>query len=73
MHHRSPTPEVKAFNNFRSRRNGNASIVDFHIKVDPALPIWRAYDIATEVERRLRDEYSTVQANIHIEPYRGER
>lgn len=63
------TPGVKSFHELRTRRNGNRMIVDVHIKVDPQLTIVEGHDIATEVEVRLRDAFSPVSVNIHIEPY----
>ena len=67
------TPGVKAFHHFRSRRNGNRIIVDTHIKVAPDITIEAGHNIASEVERRIRDVYgSDTIINIHIEPYHGE-
>lgn len=63
------TPGVKSFHELRTRRNGNRMIVDVHIKVDPQLTIVEGHDIATEVEVRLRDAFSPISVNIHIEPY----
>lgn len=66
----STTPGVKDFHHLRTRRNGRLRIVDFHIKLDPTLPLTQAHDIATEVENRLRAALAPIQANIHLEPYR---
>lgn len=67
----SQTPGVVTFHRFRSRQNGNTRIVDLHIQLDPALSIVEAHDIATEVERRLKKEFSPIVVNIHMEPYEG--
>lgn len=65
------TPGVMGFHRFRSRRNGQSMIVDFHIKVDPELSIVRAHDIASDVEQRMKESFGRVQVNIHIEPWTG--
>lgn len=63
------TRGVKAFHRLRTRRNGNRIIIDVHVKVDPALSIIEAHDIATDVEHQLSDAFSPVTVNVHIEPY----
>jgi len=64
---------VEAFHHFASRRNGNAMIVDFHIKVDPLISVEHAHRIATNVEDALKDAYGhDMMVTIHIEPYRGQ-
>lgn len=52
----SSTEGVRAFHHFRSRRNGNCIIVDFHIKVDPDITVVAGHNIASHVEQRLRQE-----------------
>jgi cation diffusion facilitator family transporter len=67
------TPGVCAFHHFASRRNGNAMLVEFHIKVDSQITVEKAHIIATEVEHRLKAEYgNALKATIHIEPYAGQ-
>lgn len=66
------TPGVRAFHHLRARRNGHAVIVDMHIKVDPDITVTQGHDIASEVERRLRDIVGTdIISGIHVEPYKG--
>lgn len=66
------TPGVIAYHHFRSRRNGSRLIADMHIKVDPDISVDRGHDIASLVERRLRDNFGNILTNVHVEPYRGE-
>ncbi|MDE5870733.1 MAG: cation diffusion facilitator family transporter [Muribaculaceae bacterium] len=63
------TPGVKDFHHLRSRSNGNTKIIDFHIKLDPDIPLRTAHDIATKVENRIKEEFSPSVVNIHMEPY----
>lgn len=62
------TPGVKAFHHFRTRQNGNTKIIDLHIKLDPEISLVKAHDIATDVERRLKERFDPVVVNIHMEP-----
>ena len=64
------TPGVKDFHHLRSRSNGNTKIIDFHIKIDPDISLNEAHDIASEVENRIKHEFSPAVVNIHMEPYR---
>lgn len=67
------TPGVQAFHRFASRHNGNRMLVDFHIKVDPDISVASGHHIASEVERRLKEQYGpAVTATIHVEPYAGQ-
>jgi divalent metal cation (Fe/Co/Zn/Cd) transporter len=55
----------------RSRGQSDAAYVDLHVKVDPAMPTTQAHAIASEVERKLRDELpGVVDAVVHVEPGR---
>lgn len=67
------TQGVEGFHHFMSRRNGNASILDFHIKVNPSITVVQGHEIATAVERNLRERFGDdMIINIHVEPYKGE-
>lgn len=63
------TPGVRAYHHFRSRQNGTKKIVDLHIKLDPTISLVQAHDIASDVERRLREAFGDVEVNVHMEPY----
>ena len=64
------TPGVKTFHHLRTRKNGNAFIIDMHIKVDARSSIVEAHDIATHVEVNLKAAFGKrTQVNVHIEPY----
>ena len=65
------TQGVKAFHNLRTRRNGNLSVVDMHIKVDGNLSVNESHEITRAIERQLSDALSEVMTNIHVEPYHG--
>lgn len=63
-------PGVITFHHLRTRKNGNAFIIDMHIKVDAHSSIVEAHDIATHVENNLKAAFGKhTQVNVHIEPY----
>lgn len=67
------TPGIITFHRFRSRKNGANIIVDMHIKVSPDITVVTGHDIASNLEKRLRDQFGKAMlVNIHVEPYKGE-
>ena len=68
------SPGVEAFHHFASRRNGNMMFADFHIKVRPDITVEEGHDIATDVEKRLKQQFGgDMIVNIHVEPYHGQK
>jgi cation diffusion facilitator family transporter len=64
-------PGVRAIHKVRSRGTPDATYVDLHLKVDPAMSTEQAHAIATEVEERLKAEIpGVVDAVVHVEPGR---
>ena len=65
-------PGVRYVHHVRSRGKPGAAFVDLHVKVAPEMSTEQAHAIATEVERRLRQDLPGVaDAMVHIEPARG--
>ena len=53
----------------RSRGRADATYVDLHIKVNPAMDADQAHGVASEVERRISDELpGVVDTVVHVEP-----
>ncbi|NOH12631.1 MAG: cation diffusion facilitator family transporter [Chloroflexi bacterium] len=64
-------PGVRFVHNVRSRGTPDAGFVDLHVKVDPSMNTGQAHAVASEVERRIKDELDhIVDALVHIEPTR---
>lgn len=62
-------PGVRSVHQVRSRGTPDATYVDLHLQVDPAMSTAQAHAIATEVEERLKGELpGVVDAVVHIEP-----
>lgn len=63
------TPGVEDMHKLRTRRVGKHLAVEFHIKMDGELTLRQAHDIASEVERRLKEAISPdIHIGIHMEP-----
>lgn len=63
---------VKALHNLRTRKIGNAIAIDVHVKMDGDLRLTEAHDIASRIERTIRDRYGEGSLiNVHMEPYKS--
>lgn len=60
---------IKGVHNLRTRRVGNAIALDMHVKMDGSISLTEAHDIASRVERLLKNRFgSNTMINIHMEP-----
>ncbi len=61
---------VKGYHNLRTRKIGNYIAIEAHVKVDKNLSVEASHNIASEIEKILRDKYgSQTHIGIHIEPF----
>ena len=61
---------VKKFHRLRTRKNGSVVVMSFHVKVDPTMTIVEAHDVASRLERVLREKYGAGTIfNLLVEPY----
>lgn len=66
------TSGVLGFHNLRTRKIGNVNAIEVHVKVDKDLSVELSHQIATEIEKSLRNRFgSQSHIGIHIEPYYG--
>ncbi|MFN2197313.1 MAG: cation diffusion facilitator family transporter [Anaerolineales bacterium] len=62
-------PNVWYVHRIRSRGSPGSIFVDLHVKVYPSMGTEQAHAVATEVEKRIMDEFPTVSdVVVHIEP-----
>lgn len=55
--------------NLRTRRIGNRCAIEMHLRMDGNVSLSEAHDKATEIERKLREEFGKdTYINIHLEP-----
>jgi len=64
------TSGVKGFHNLKTRKIGEIFAIEVHIKVDKDLTVESSHQIATEIEKSMRDKFGNKShIGIHIEPY----
>jgi cation diffusion facilitator family transporter len=63
---------VKGQHNLKTRKIGNTLAIEVHVKVDKDLSVEASHDIATNIEKALRNEYGKhTHIGVHIEPFYG--
>jgi len=64
------TSGVQDFHNLRTRKIGEIVAIEVHVKVDKNLTVESSHQIATEIEKSLREKYGNQShIGVHIEPY----
>ncbi len=64
------TSGVKGFHNLKTRKIGAIFAIEVHIKVDKELTVESSHQIATRIEKSLRDKLGNQShIGIHIEPF----
>lgn len=61
-------PEVLGFHDMRTRYGGSHYIVQFHLEMDPGMPLLRTHEILDEVEDDVRARYPGCEIIIHADP-----
>jgi cation diffusion facilitator family transporter len=59
---------LTGFHRLRTRRAGSRRYVDLHLTLDENLPLWRAHELAHQVEQAIEAHIDNVDVLIHIEP-----
>lgn len=62
-------PDVWAVKDVKARLQGNKTLVEATIHVDPNITVQEGHEITDEVEEHLEKEKNIGYAHIHIEPY----
>lgn len=62
-------PAVRGVHDIRTRSSGTEEFIQFHLELDPALPLIDAHRIMEEVEARVRQSHPSAQVLIHADPH----
>ena len=63
-------PGISEPHNLRTRMVGRIPVIDMHIRLPATLPLREAHDLASALERALRQRFGKETiANLHLEPY----
>ncbi|MFA7358598.1 MAG: cation diffusion facilitator family transporter [Bacteroidales bacterium] len=64
-------PGVDDAHNLKTRKNGNTYVIDVHIRVDKTFTVLKSHNIASQVEKDIREHYGhKTYINVHVEPGR---
>jgi len=61
-------PEARAVHDLRTRRSGFATFIQFHLELDPLMPLAQAHAIADAVEAEIRAAFPNAEIIIHQDP-----
>jgi ferrous-iron efflux pump FieF len=61
-------PEARAVHDLRTRRAGLATFIQFHLELDPAMPLARAHTIADAIEAKICAAFPNAEIIIHEDP-----
>ena len=62
-------PEVSDPHNLRTRRIGNRVAIESHIRMEGTLPLSRAHELASAIERKLKERFGReALVTLHMEP-----
>jgi cation diffusion facilitator family transporter len=65
---RSLKPTVCGFHRLRTRKAGSERFIDLHMLVDEDMHVYKAHDIAEEVEQHIREHLPGASVTVHVEP-----
>ena len=61
-------PEVRGVHDLRTRRSGTLAFVQFHVELDPDMPLRQAHLVTEAIEASLRKDYPHAEILIHVDP-----
>ncbi len=62
-------PEVRGLHDLRTRSSGSTQFIQFHLELDPAMPLTKAHEICDAVELQIRQAFPTAEVLIHADPF----
>jgi ferrous-iron efflux pump FieF len=62
-------PSVLGVHDLRTRTSGTHEFIQFHIELEPRLPLSKAHEITNEVEAALTARFPRAEVIIHADPY----
>ncbi|MCW5772821.1 MAG: cation diffusion facilitator family transporter [Rhodospirillaceae bacterium] len=61
-------PETRSVHDLRTRRAGLLTFIQFHLELDPAMPLARAHEIADTIENEIVAAFPNAEVIIHEDP-----
>lgn len=57
------------YHNLKTRKAGNYRFIDFHIEMDASMPFEQVHEFCSQIEFKIKEEFTNVQITIHPEPH----
>jgi cation diffusion facilitator family transporter len=57
-----------SYHNLKTRKAGQFRFVDFHLEMAGSTKLGNVHDFCDEIEKRLQNEFTNLEVNIHAEP-----
>jgi cation diffusion facilitator family transporter len=58
-----------SYHNLKTRKAGQFRFVDFHLEMEGNTKLGNVHNFCDEIEKRLQNEFTNLEVNIHAEPY----
>ncbi|MGH6948040.1 MAG: cation diffusion facilitator family transporter [Kiloniellales bacterium] len=62
-------PEVRSLHDLRTRASGPVTFIQLHLEMDGALTLYRAHEVADQVEAEILAAFPGAEVMIHQDPY----
>ena len=62
------SPIIRGFHKFRTRSVGAYRFIDFHLKVDRNMPIYKAHELNHQIQNDIEKHLKNCSVTIHFEP-----
>jgi cation diffusion facilitator family transporter len=62
------TDDCIGFHHLRTRRSGPYKYIDFHLEVPDEMTVRESHNLCDKMEERLKENISSADINIHVEP-----
>lgn len=62
-------PEVRSLHDLRTRASGPVTFIQLHLEMDGALTLYRAHEVADQVEAEILTAFPGAEVMIHQDPY----
>lgn len=60
--------EIKDYHRLRTRKSGETREIDIHLTVNSDATLIQAHDLATVIEKEIKDEFKDAYVLVHVEP-----
>ena len=63
------SPEILSYHDLKTRKAGAGRFIEFHIVVDPEMPVGKAHSISKKASSTIRARFQGATVIIHVDPF----